>query len=143
MPHVIEQKVPTDLQKALNASQKVTALWKELTPIARRDFISWIEEAKQLTTRARRIAVTCDKLLSGKRRPCCYALVPMNLYKALGEDSEAKASWKILSPDGRRDLIAKINKVNDPHARAQQIQKSAVPSHGIHKACKGYLPYIN
>ena len=30
-------------------------------------------------------------LVSGKRRPCCYAIVPMNLYKALAANPKAKA----------------------------------------------------
>ncbi len=39
-------KVPSDLQKALAATPKIEALWKSLTPIARRDFVSWIESAQ-------------------------------------------------------------------------------------------------
>ena len=41
-----EPRVPTDLRKALAAATEVVAVWKDLTPIARRDFISWIESAK-------------------------------------------------------------------------------------------------
>src|SRR3989344_4420148 len=96
-----EPKAPTDLRKSLVATPKVEALWKDLTPIARRDFISWIESAKQLETRKRRIEVACSKLLAGKRRPCCYAIVPMNLYKTLGVNKKAKTTWSGLTPDAK------------------------------------------
>ena len=51
-----EPAVPSDLRKALAAATpKARALWSEITPIARRDWIHWITSAKQLDTRARRI----------------------------------------------------------------------------------------
>jgi hypothetical protein len=37
-----ELKVPTDLRKALAAAPKARALWSDITPIARRDWIHWI-----------------------------------------------------------------------------------------------------
>jgi hypothetical protein len=42
-----EPRVPPDLRKALSAALSVEALWSGLTPIGRRDFISWIDSAKQ------------------------------------------------------------------------------------------------
>jgi uncharacterized protein YdeI (YjbR/CyaY-like superfamily) len=45
------------------------AQWRDLTPIARRDFISWIDSAKQPETRTRRIGKACAMLAAGKRRP--------------------------------------------------------------------------
>lgn len=65
-------KMPTDLKKALIADQKVLALWEDITPLARNEFICWVEDAKQAKTRARRIQRTCEELLEGKRRPCCW-----------------------------------------------------------------------
>lgn len=123
MGHAFEQKVPADLRKALSETKEITSLWENLTPIARRDFITWIEGAKQLETRKRRIGIARDKLLKGDRRPCCYAVVPMNVYKALGENPQAKAVWKTLTPDERRDTIATINEEQEPRARALKIQK--------------------
>jgi hypothetical protein len=86
-----EPRVPTDLRKVLAASARAKAQWSDLTPIARRDFISWIESAKQPETRKRRVESIPSRLASGKRRPCCYALVPVNLYKAIGSLPKAKA----------------------------------------------------
>ena len=67
-----EPKVPADLKKALAATPEARALWSDITPIARRDWIQWIESAKRTETRARRIANACDMLASGKRRVCCF-----------------------------------------------------------------------
>ncbi len=68
-----EPRVPTDLRKALaSAPEKAKAAWKDITPLARRDWIQWIVSAKQADTRARRISNACDMLAKGKRRPCCF-----------------------------------------------------------------------
>jgi hypothetical protein len=67
-----EPKVPADLRNALAAAPKARALWSEITPIARRDWIHWITSAKQPETRARRIANACAMLAGGKRRVCCF-----------------------------------------------------------------------
>src|SRR5438270_10287897 len=64
-----ELKVPTDLRKALAAAAKAKTQWTDLTPIARRDFISWIDSAKQLETRRRRIERSCSMLAAGSDAP--------------------------------------------------------------------------
>lgn len=64
--------MPADLREALLADPKVLTLWEEITPLARNEFICWVEDAKQLKTRQRRIQRTCEELLEGKRRPCCW-----------------------------------------------------------------------
>ena len=48
------------------------ATWKDITPLARRDWIHWIGSGKKAETRAKRIAVARDKLASGSRRACCF-----------------------------------------------------------------------
>lgn len=64
--------IPADLRTALVASPKARALWEDITPLARNEFICWVENAKQIETRKRRIQRTCEELLEGKRRPCCW-----------------------------------------------------------------------
>ncbi len=39
-------RVPTDLDKALAATPETQASWTDITAIARRDWISWIDSAK-------------------------------------------------------------------------------------------------
>jgi Bacteriocin-protection, YdeI or OmpD-Associated/Domain of unknown function (DUF1905) len=67
-----EPRVPADLQRALAAAPKARALWSDITPIARRDWIHWIVSAKQPETRMRRIKNACSMLAAGKRRVCCF-----------------------------------------------------------------------
>jgi hypothetical protein len=67
-----EAKVPADLRKALAAAPKARALWSEITPIARKDWIHWVMSAKQPETRARRVRNACSMLAGGKKRVCCF-----------------------------------------------------------------------
>jgi hypothetical protein len=67
-----EPKVPADLRKALAAAPQARALWSDITPMARRDWIHWITSAKRPETRARRIDNACSMLAAGKRRVCCF-----------------------------------------------------------------------
>jgi uncharacterized protein YdeI (YjbR/CyaY-like superfamily) len=64
-----ELRVPTDLRKALAVTPMAKAQWSDLTPIERRDFISWMDSAKHPETHRRRIEKACSKLAAGKRRP--------------------------------------------------------------------------
>jgi hypothetical protein len=68
----VAHKMPADLKKSLLSDKKVLALWEDITPLARNEFICWVENAKQIDTRARRIKRTGEELLEGKRRPCCW-----------------------------------------------------------------------
>jgi hypothetical protein len=68
-----EPTLPPDLRAALaTAEPKARAVWEDITPIARRDWVQWINSAKQVETRARRIKNACSMLASGKRRVCCF-----------------------------------------------------------------------
>lgn len=116
--------VPANLRKELNSSPGAQALWKNLTPIARRDFISWIQSAKLEETRNKRAKATPSMLKAGKRRPCCYALVPMGLYKSLDALPKAKTAWKALTPDERRDFNDWIGSAKEPELRQQRIEKT-------------------
>lgn len=123
-PGQVETPVPEDLRSALAANCAAEAAWHDLTAISRRDFISWINEAKQPQTRARRIERCCENLLKGKRRPCCYAVVPMDLYKALGERPEAKAKWSGLSADEKRDFSDWVESAEDKPTRKARVEES-------------------
>jgi hypothetical protein len=68
----LEPKLPADLRKALAAEPKARALWSDITPIARRDWVHWIVSAKRPETRVRRIENACAMLAAGKRRVCCF-----------------------------------------------------------------------
>ena len=123
-PEEPEPKVPTDIRKAFAAIPSAGAAWKNLTPIARRDFISWIDSAKQSETHRHRIEKACSMLAAGRRRPCCYAIVPMNFYKALGNSPKAKAKWRELTSTERRDFIDWVESVKESDMRTRRIEKS-------------------
>ena len=67
-----EPRVPDDLKKALAADQRAHNLWMDITPIARWDWIRWINATKNPETRSIRIEKTLSKLKSGKRTACCF-----------------------------------------------------------------------
>src|SRR5436190_13210109 len=119
-----ELRLPTDLRKALAATPMAKAQWNDLTPIARRDFISWIDSAKQPETRRRRIEKACSMLVAGKRRPCCYSIVSFNLYTALAATPKAKAQWSDLTPIERRDFISWMDAVKEREAHKRLIEKA-------------------
>ena len=121
-----EARVPTDLGKALAAAPMSKAQWRELTPIARMDFISWIDAAKQPETRRRRIERACSMLAAGKRRPCCYSIVSLDLHQAFAAAPKAKAQWRDLTPNERRDLISWIDSAKQPERHRRRIEKACV-----------------
>ena len=70
-----EPEVPQDLQRALAAApQKIQGLWKDITPMARWEWVRWVKATQNPDTRRRRVEVTISKMKSGKRRPCCFNL---------------------------------------------------------------------
>jgi hypothetical protein len=64
--------LPPDLTAALMSRPKALETWEDITPIARNEWICWIESAKQAATRSKRIVWGCESLEQGKRRPCCW-----------------------------------------------------------------------
>jgi uncharacterized protein YdeI (YjbR/CyaY-like superfamily) len=64
--------MPVDLKKALMANVAASAAWNDITPLARNEWICWVESAKLIETRGRRIERTHVELAEGKRRPCCW-----------------------------------------------------------------------
>jgi hypothetical protein len=69
-----EPDMPEDFQTALAEAPDVCELWNSITPMARWEWVRWINATKNLQTRGRRVEVGISKLRSGKRRPCCFDL---------------------------------------------------------------------
>lgn len=72
VPGGVVHALPADLREALLANPVARVLWDDITPLARNEFICWVEDAKQKTTRVRRIRRTQEELEQGQRRPCCW-----------------------------------------------------------------------
>ena len=70
-----EPKVPKDLETALAAAPpRIQDLWQDITPMARWEWVRWVNATPNPDTRKRRVEVTISKMKSGKRRPCCFNL---------------------------------------------------------------------
>jgi Domain of unknown function (DUF1905)/Bacteriocin-protection, YdeI or OmpD-Associated len=70
-----EPDVPQDLASALAAApRKIQDVWTDITPMARWEWVRWVNATRNPATRLRRIDVSISKMNSGKRRPCCFDL---------------------------------------------------------------------
>lgn len=68
----VHTTLPAEFKKALLGSKPALATWRDITPLARNEWLCWMSEAKQADTRARRMARAPIELAQGKRRPCCW-----------------------------------------------------------------------
>ncbi|MGH7764341.1 MAG: YdeI/OmpD-associated family protein [Candidatus Dormibacteraceae bacterium] len=68
----VAHAVPADLRRVLIANPKVLAIWEDLTPLARNEWICWVLWPKRAETRNQHIERLRTELLEGKRRPCCW-----------------------------------------------------------------------
>jgi uncharacterized protein YdeI (YjbR/CyaY-like superfamily) len=72
VPGGVVHTLPKDLRETLVENGAALEAWKNITPLARNEFICWVEDAKQEKTRERRIRRTQEELEEGQRRPCCW-----------------------------------------------------------------------
>lgn len=70
-----EPTLPKDFADALKiAPEKVKDKWQDITPMARWEWIRWMNATLSQDTRAVRIEKTVSKLGGKHRRPCCFNL---------------------------------------------------------------------
>lgn len=69
-----EPPVPEDFRAALAAAPDIADEWADITPMARWEWVRWVNATRNPQTRERRIEVSISKLRDGKRRPCCFDL---------------------------------------------------------------------
>lgn len=72
----VVHKVPTYLRNIFITKKAVLIVWEDITPLARNEWICWIQSAKKIETRNRRIRIMCENLVAGKHKPCCWAGCP-------------------------------------------------------------------
>lgn len=65
--------MPADLKKALVTDPKALAIWEDITPLARNEWICWTVTNKKPETRKNHVERTISELKEGVRRPCCWA----------------------------------------------------------------------
>lgn len=68
----VVHELPNDFRNAIISDSKVLKLWEDITPLARNEWICWVDSAKKAETRTKRIKVGLSKMRSGMRRPCCW-----------------------------------------------------------------------
>lgn len=117
-------EIPRDLATALKNNPKAKKQWDNITKVGKMDFIRWISSAKQESTRRRRIDIACSKLISGEKRPCCYATVPMELYTALNKNTKAKNNWSKLTPVDKRKLVYWIDLSESVKDKENRVTKA-------------------
>ena len=88
----VEPEVPEDLKKTLKSSFKAQALWNDITPSARWDWIRWVRAVKTEETRQKHLEVMLDKLNKGMRRPCCFN-------RNMCSDPTVSHNWALLEPN--------------------------------------------
>jgi uncharacterized protein YdeI (YjbR/CyaY-like superfamily) len=55
LPGGVVHDLPADLEEALKLDPQALATWQQITPLARNEWICWVESAKKLETRRKRI----------------------------------------------------------------------------------------
>ena len=68
--------VPSDLREVLTADPAALAKWEDITPLARNEWICWVESVKKAETRRNHIERVRTQLKEGQRRPCCWPGCP-------------------------------------------------------------------
>jgi hypothetical protein len=86
-----EPVLPTDLATSIDKNPNVKQLWDDITPMARWDWLRWINSTKVPATRAHRIEVAFSKLQKGSRRPCCFN-------RTMCTDPDVSKSGVLLAP---------------------------------------------
>jgi uncharacterized protein YdeI (YjbR/CyaY-like superfamily) len=76
IPGGVVHELPDDLGAALAADPAALATWRDVTPLARNEWICWVTSPKRPETRVKRIAWGVENLRDGKRRPCCWPGCP-------------------------------------------------------------------
>jgi len=69
-PEWPEPDVPDDLAAALaEAPAKIRAVWEDITPMARWEWVRWVQATRNPQTRQRRIEVSISKVSRQPTRP--------------------------------------------------------------------------
>ena len=76
IPGGVVHDLPDDLRDALKADAQAMATWQDITPLARNEYICWMQSAKKEETKLKRLDWGLENLRDGKRRPCCWPGCP-------------------------------------------------------------------
>jgi uncharacterized protein YdeI (YjbR/CyaY-like superfamily) len=89
----LHDKLPADMKKAILADKKLTAMWLDITPLARNEWICWTTTVAKPETRIKHLAVMRDKMVKkNMRRPCCWVGCIHRTDKAMSKSQKWVAS---------------------------------------------------
>jgi len=69
-------RLPPDLRRAIDENAKARQTYDGFSPSHRREYVEWITESKQASTRSRRIAQAVEWMAEGKPRNWKYMKTP-------------------------------------------------------------------
>jgi len=72
----VVHEIPADLRASLLVDGPALEKWEDITPLARNEWICWVESVKKPETRLRHVERVAEDLKAGKRRPCCWPGCP-------------------------------------------------------------------
>ena len=68
----VAHTLPNDLRATLLATPGALEAWEDITPLARNEWICWVQSVKTAETRQEHAVRASKQLAEGKRRPCCW-----------------------------------------------------------------------
>ena len=68
----VVHELPEDLRNTLASDAEALAIWEDLTPLARNEWICWTIYPKKAETRRQHVERVRTELKEGVRRPCCW-----------------------------------------------------------------------
>ena len=81
--------IPKDLRNKLASDSKALAVWNNITPLARNEWICWVTFVKKEDTRNEHLARVISELKEGMRRPCCWIGCPHRKDKPISPSIKA------------------------------------------------------
>lgn len=69
-------KLPNFFKEQIESDLDVKTAWKNLTSLARNEWICWVTSANQEKTRDKRLDRAIKEIGEGKKRPCCWPGCP-------------------------------------------------------------------
>lgn len=69
-------ELPKDFRQAIAGDPAVAAVWDDITPLARNEWICWVTIVKKPETRLDHLRRLQEDLLAGEKRPCCWPGCP-------------------------------------------------------------------
>ena len=94
------------------------------SPLARNELICWVEDAKQETTRERRIRRTQEELEEGQRRPCCWPGCKHR--ERAGKDASA---WDDPGRAASSRLVRRARRQGNAHQNGRRLAAHRAPRH--------------